>query len=84
MTGFTARMQIRKSVGASAFEIELTTENGRIVYTDQAAGAFALSLSDTETEDLTGGVYDLELVSPTGTVTRLLQGKVSISKNVTR
>jgi hypothetical protein len=45
-----------------------------------------LSISATDTEALTAGrgVYDLELVSGSGIVTRLLQGVTTISRNVTR
>jgi hypothetical protein len=45
-----------------------------------------LTISATDTAALTAGrgVYDLELVSGSGIVTRLLQGVATISRNVTR
>jgi hypothetical protein len=45
-----------------------------------------LTISATDTAALTAGrgVYDLELVAANGTVTRLLQGVVTISRNITR
>jgi hypothetical protein len=51
-----------------------------------AAGTITLTISATDTAALTSGrgVYDLELVSGSGIVTRLLQGVATISRNVTR
>jgi hypothetical protein len=85
LTGYTARMQIRATAEASTALIELTTENGRIAL-GGSAGTITLTISATDTAALTSGrgVYDLELVSGSGIVTRLLQGAVTISRNVTR
>jgi hypothetical protein len=85
LTGYTARMQVRATLEAATALIELTTANGRIAL-GGAAGTITLSISATDTEALTSGrgVYDLELVSGSGIVTRLLQGVCTISRNVTR
>jgi hypothetical protein len=85
LTGYTARMQVRATLEAATALIELTTANGRIAL-GGAAGTITLSISATDTEALTAGrgVYDLELVSGSGIVTRLLQGVATISRNVTR
>jgi tRNA threonylcarbamoyladenosine modification (KEOPS) complex Pcc1 subunit len=85
LSAFTARMQIRATSEASTALIELTTENGRIAL-GGAAGTITLTISATDTAALTAGrgVYDLELVAANGTVTRLLQGVVTISRNITR
>jgi hypothetical protein len=85
LQGYTARMQVRSTLEAATALIELTTANGRIAL-GGTAGTITLSISATDTEALTSGrgVYDLELVSGSGIVTRLLQGVATISRNVTR
>lgn len=85
LTGFTARMQIRASVEAADSLIELTTENSRITLTP-AQGRVDLLISATDTAGLTfeSAVYDLEIVNAGGEVTRLVQGKVKLSREVTR
>ena len=51
-----------------------------------ALGTVLATISATATKELTiqEGVYDLELESSGGVVTRLLQGKATISREVTR
>jgi hypothetical protein len=85
LTGYTARMQVRATLEAASTLVELTTANGRIAL-GGAAGTITLTISATDTAALTSGrgVYDLELVSGSGIVTRLLQGVATISRNVTR
>lgn len=84
LTGYTARMHIRKTLSGTDPMISLTTENGRIAL-DSSNGRITLTISATDTSNLTvGGVYDLELVAPSGVVTRLIQGVVELSKEVTR
>jgi hypothetical protein len=85
LTGYTARMQVRATLEAASALIELTTANSRIAL-GGAAGTITLTISAADTEALTSGrgVYDLELVSGSGIVTRLLQGVATISRNVTR
>lgn len=85
LTGYTARMQIRASVSAPDVLLELTSGNGRIVL-DIPTATITLKLTATETAAITWtkGVYDLEMMTSQGAVTRLLQGQVSVSKEVTR
>lgn len=85
LTGYTARMQIRPSVASSTLTLALTTENGRIAL-GGAAGTITLTISATDTATLTAGryVYDIELIAAGGTVTRLLQGVLVVTANVTR
>ena len=89
LTGYTARMQLRTSVTASTAALSLTTENGRIALTagsGAGAGTITLSISATDTAALAAGryVYDLELVSGGGLVTRVMEGVVTVSAEVTR
>lgn len=117
LTGFTARMTIRRGYLGSV-EMDLTTTNGRIAL-GGSAGTVTLSLTAAETagflSDLQSArdariwsatnqssmaeayfgqrgplmpkqtvfVYDLELVSASGVVTRILQGRFLLSPEST-
>lgn len=83
LTGFTARMTVRNKVGGTEL-LSLTTENLKLVI-DPVAYTIKLILSATETAALTWtkGVYDLEMVSPTGFVTAILSGSITVTKEVT-
>jgi hypothetical protein len=85
LTGFTARMHIRGAIDDADPIIILTTENGRIAL-GGVAGTITLTISATDTAAITdeSGVYDLELVSGSGVVKRLLQGNIVVTKEVTR
>jgi hypothetical protein len=87
LTGYTARMKIKETVDDIAVLLSLTTENGRItIAADQVTDKGELSLlvtaADTAALDFTSGVYDLEIISGS-TVTRVLEGKVKLSLEVT-
>jgi len=88
LTGYTARLQVRESVDAVAILLELTTTlvAGSGIVLGGAAGTIQLVAPATSTDDYTWdeGVYDLELVSGTGVVTRLLQGPAKAWHEVTR
>ena len=85
LTGYTARMQFRPSVNAPTVYFSATSTDGRIVL-GGATGAITINISAVETTAFTfvSAVYDLELQSASGVVTRLLEGGVSVSREVTR
>ena len=85
LTGYSARMQIRESLASNSTLLSATNANGQLVIA-AADGKVTLTLTATETAALTftSGLYDLELVSSGGTVTRLVQGTVTLSKEITR
>lgn len=85
LTSYTARMQVRASTSAPDVLLELTTENGRIAL-GGSAGTVTLTLTPVVTAglDWRRGKYDLELIAPDSSVTRFLQGQVSVSREVTR
>lgn len=86
LTGYTARMHVRRTHYDNGTPLlTLTTENGGITL-GGAAGTIALTVSATATSAVTAasGVYDLELVSAGGRVTRLLEGSVDFTPEVTR
>jgi hypothetical protein len=84
LTGYTARMQVRRDMDATAALIELTTENGRISLGGET-GEITLTIDADDTSDIPRpGVYDLELESDSGTVIRLLKGAFYLDSEVTR
>ena len=85
LTGYTARMQFRSSVGSTTVLASATTEDGRIAL-GGALGTVDIEFSEADTAafDFVSAVYDLELESASGFVTRLLEGGVEVSKEVTR
>ena len=85
LTGFTARMELREDVDDATVLHSMTTENGGITL-GGADGTIDLLVSAANTSGFTFGhaVYDLELISASGVVTRLLSGTVVVSKEVTR
>lgn len=82
LTGYTARMKIKTAKGATANIASLTDAAG--ITLGGAAGTIAVTLTATVTAAYTfkRAVYDLELVNG-DTVTRLLEGDVILSKEVT-
>lgn len=86
LTGFTAEMQIRTGFEIEPIILTLSTTNGRIIL-GGALGTIDL-LIDKETTKLLApavkNIYDLELLSPSGEVIRLIEGIVTITDNVTQ
>jgi hypothetical protein len=85
LTSYTARMQIRASVSSPDILLELSTANG-LISISPSEGKVTLTAGPTVTSVITWrrGKYDLELTSPTGVVTRLLYGDITVSQEVTR
>ena len=90
LTGYRARMQVRKYVDSATVMAELTTENlssfritlGKPTATD---GIITLFMRAEDTREIaTSGVYDIEIISPTNEVDRVLQGQFTLSPEVTR
>jgi len=87
LAGYSARMKIRLKVGdADPPLAELTTANGGI--TLEAGGItgkidLLIASADTTAFDWSVGIYDLEMVAPSTEVTRLVQGRVAASEEVT-
>lgn len=85
INGYTARMQIRQKIDSTTVILLLTTENGGIEI-NAAAGTVLIIASPAQTEALPAGkyVYDLELIeTSTGTVTKILQGNLTVRAEVT-
>jgi len=92
LTDCELRMQVRKSFETPAV-INCTLQNGKIAWVDAANGRYRLSLLPSDTAGITprlfendtfDGVYDVELIYPTGTVRALHKGAFVIKREVTR
>ena len=86
LTNFTARMQVRDTTDDTDGPVlTLTTENSRITL-GGVSGTIALLVDATTMAAVAAGqyVYDMELVSSAGVVTRLVQGTFVVDPEVTR
>lgn len=83
LTGYTARMQVRETYDATATLVSLTTGSG--ITLGGTAGTIQWVISSTASAALPDGnfVYDLELIN-NAEVTRLIQGKFTVTPEVTR
>lgn len=86
LTGYTARMQIREKLDSTTFIKEFTTDVGEGIEIDTANFKISITISATDTAAFTfsSAVYSLELVSSTGIVSPLLNGNLTLVKEVTR
>ena len=87
LSGYSARMQVRESYDGGTAFVSLT--NGSGITLGGTAGSIVLELSATQTAALDGTpskqyVYDLELVSGSGYVTRLVEGRFMVYPEVTK
>ena len=82
----TARMQIRRTIESSTVMISLTTENGGIdINPGTPENEILLSISAANTATLTSsGVYDLEIISNTGAISKVVRGTITLIPEVTR
>jgi len=92
LDGYAVRMQIRDTIGASTFISSFTTASneGLVVMktvSSSNSGTIQLTIKASQTKDYSfdTAVYDIE-IEHTGsqTVTRLLQGTIKLSPEVTR
>lgn len=91
LSGFTARMHIRRTIDSATPMITLTTENGRMTINPNIAGnatkdnEISLSITAADTATLsTSGVYDLEIINSGGTVSKVVRGNVTLIFEITR
>ena len=84
LTGFTGAMSLKEAPDATDNVIQLLTSNGRMTL-GGIAGTVTLLISASDTSNLTtdDGVYDLEITSGAGVVTRLIEGTYSVRRNIT-
>lgn len=78
ISSYDGRAQIRKHYTSSnAVNMTVATSN---------TGTITLSLTSSQTDDIVAGryVYDVELVDASNNVSRIVEGIVTVTPNVTR
>jgi len=85
LTGYTAAMQLRKTVSSATASLSLSSPSSGIVITG-VTGLINITITATQTTALLPDlyVYDLEITSGAGVVTRLIEGSAIVSAEVTR
>lgn len=85
LNGYTAALQVRSLPASPTKVLDLTTSNGGIAIT-ALEGRVSVHATAAQTGNIDAGVYvyDCEITSAGGIVTRLVQGQVLISPQVTR
>ena len=80
LTGFTVASQMRKSYGSS------TVYNFTSSIYNAALGKVRLQLTDTQSQTIPAGrwLYDVEIRSPSGAVTRVVEGIVTVNPQITQ
>jgi hypothetical protein len=80
LVNYTATSQMRKSYYTSSYHTITST------ITNAANGEITLSITAANTTNITPGryVYDLRITSPSNTVTRIVEGIVTVLPSVTR
>ena len=89
LVGYTARMQIRTSPSSTDTLLAITSADAQPlsgITLDNTAKTITLFISATDTAalDFSSAVYDLELESADGVVTRILKGNVLLDPEVTQ
>jgi len=85
LTGFTAKMEIRKDLNSDPI-IELNTTNGRIAFGSPLTdGIINLFIDKADTAGLTPDTYIFDLLMiKTNETKRLIQGPIAVDAAVTR
>jgi len=87
LSGYSARMQVRRTIDSSNFLLELTTGNGGLTINpvEGDTNKILIHASANVTASVsTSGVYDVEIISAQNVVSRVLQGTFNLSPEVTR
>ena len=82
LTGYSARMQMRSTHDSSSIALTFTAA----IANPSTNGKINLGATATATAAVEEGiyVYDLEIESSAGTVTRILEGTITVTPEVTR
>jgi hypothetical protein len=80
LTGYSVASQMRKSYSSS------TVYNFTTSLYDAAQGKVRLQLNNTQSSAIPAGrwLYDVEITSPSGTKTRVIEGIVTVTPEITR
>lgn len=80
LSGYTAAAQMRKTYSSSSASATFSTSIAEL------AGQVTISLTDAQTSAIEAGryVYDLNITSGAGLVTRVIEGQAIVTPGVTR
>jgi hypothetical protein len=84
LTGYTSRMQVRQFAGSKAPFLTLTNTSGMAITAGTGVISVAITAAALSTVPAGSYVYDLEIVSGAGAVTKLLSGDFDVLAEVTR
>ena len=84
LTGYTSRMQARQSYQSAATILDLSDGNGLVITPTEGRIEIIIAADVTQNISVSSGVYDLELVTPSGDVVKLIRGNINFREEVTR
>ena len=82
LTGYTTQAKLAKGYSSTRTRISMTS----VIATESASGVVALAMTASQTAALDAEryVYDVEITeTSTGTVTRVIEGLITVRPNVT-
>ncbi len=83
-TGYSGKLQVRDTYGGTVL-LEMTSEDFEILFSDTAPN-IVLKFPNAKTTAMTtytGMIYDVEITSGAGMVTRVLKGTFKLDREVT-
>jgi hypothetical protein len=92
LTGYDARLQVRRTYGDTTWLINCTVANGKLTI-NATAGTITWHIIPSDTmsirfnnkdDDTLDCVYDLEITAPTGDIYKPAGGTLTINREVTR
>jgi hypothetical protein len=85
LTGYSARMDIKNRIGGTELASITSGAPDNRITIDNVNHTITITISaaDTTAFTFTKGYYDLEMVSPTGVVTTIFSGTVTLTREVT-
>lgn len=85
LTGYSARMQVRQNVNSTTAELDLSSTGGNPkIVLGGALGTITITVPAGDMDFEGAYVYDLEIQSSGGIVTRLMMGRFLCRPEVTR
>lgn len=86
LTGYTAALQIRETYASTSTLLSLTSSPAAGITITAGTGTIAVTATAAQTGAIATGVYvyDCEITDGAGVVTRIVQGEVYLSPEVTR
>lgn len=84
LTGYAARLQIRRDFDATTIMFTASSGNGHIAIST-LFGEINVDITAAETATITrDGVYDLEIYNTAGVVYKVVKGRFTLNKEVTK